>query len=167
MSRAMSYIRWICIFVGAVSLFSLLEKFINFGVAPHFNAMLGIYRSALYPLGEKLIGYSRSIFAAYHINVPAFPIEFVILYVLFSFVIAHFTYNQQESLKKQFGSIPVAFILLPLTLIWPLVMIGNIFAVCISPKLGASSILFGWDIEFAKVIGVCLALFGVNAYLLA
>ena len=105
--------------------------------------------------------------AAYHINVPALPLDAVILYTLFSLAIARFTYNKQDSLKKQVGNIPTAIILVPLAFIWPLIVIANILALCVSPKLGVSNILFGWDAEVAKVIGICIVLFGANAYLLA
>ena len=37
----------------------------------------------------------------------------------------------------------------------------------VAPKLGTTNILFGWDAEAARVIGVCIALIGANAYLLA
>ena len=50
----MSYLRWGSIFVGALSLFSLLERLINFGIAPHVDAILSFYRGALYPLGTGL-----------------------------------------------------------------------------------------------------------------
>ncbi len=162
----MSIFRWIGVFVGAISLFSMLEKYINFGLAPGLNAMLSVYRAAFYPFGEKLIDYLRWQFATYHINVPSPPLDFVVLYILFSLAIARFTYGQQDSLRKQFGAVPVAIILLPLMLIWPLIIVGNILALCVSPKLGVSNILFGWDVEVAKVIGICLVLFGANAYLL-
>jgi hypothetical protein len=163
----MNMLRWTSIFVGAISLFSLLERFINFGVAPHFNALLSFYRGALYPLEDRLIAYMKLLLATYHVSVPQLPSDAVILYTLFALAIARFTYNTQDSLKKQFGSIPVAIIMVPLSLVWPVFLIGNILAQCISPKLGTSNILFGWDAELAKVIGVCLALFGANAYLLA
>ncbi len=163
----MSYLRWGSIFVGALSLFSLLERLINFGIAPHVDAILSFYRGALYPLGDRLIVYLKMLLAAYHINVPALPLDAVILYTLFSLAIARFTYNKQDSLKKQVGNIPTAIILVPLAFIWPLIVIANILALCVSPKLGVSNILFGWDAEVAKVIGICIVLFGANAYLLA
>lgn len=163
----MSFLRWISIFVGAVSLFSMVEKFVNIGLSPHLDAMLGVYRAALYPLGEKLIAYLKPLLGTYHITLPPLPLDAVILYVLFSLAIACFTYNQQDALKKQFGSIPVAIAMLPLATVWPLLMIGNIVALALSPKLGISNLLFGWDAELAQVIGVCIALFGANAYLLS
>lgn len=162
----MGMLRWISIFVGAVSLFSMLERFMNLGLSPHLDSMLNFYRSALYPVAEKLVGYLKLLLGTYHISVPPLPMDAVILYVIFSLAIARYTYNQQEALKKQFGSVPVALIMLPLATIWPLLMIGNIVALALSPKLGISNLLFGWDTELARVIGGCLALFGANAYLL-
>jgi hypothetical protein len=48
---------------------------------------------------------------------------------------------------------------------------GNCATMCgssrVAPKLGTTNILFGWDAEAAMVIGVCIALIGANAYLLA
>lgn len=92
----MSYLRWGSIFVGALSLFSLLERLINFGIAPHVDAILSFYRGALYPLGDRLIVYLKMLLATYHINVPALPLDAVILYTLFSLAIARFTYNKQD-----------------------------------------------------------------------
>jgi hypothetical protein len=159
----MSTLRWIAICVGAVSLFSLLERLTNLVLAPHVNNFLGLYRSILYPFCAKIIDYSQMALATYHIRVPILPLDFVILYTLVSLAVAHFMINQ----RKQIGSVPVVILLLPFALIWPVIMIGNIVALCISPKLGFSNILFGWDMELAKVIATCLAIFGANFYLLA
>ena len=50
----MGYLRWISIFVGALSLFSLLERLMNLGLAPHLDAILNFYRGALYPSRTSL-----------------------------------------------------------------------------------------------------------------
>ena len=159
----MSTMRWIAICVGAVSLFSLLERLTNFVLAPQFNSFLALYRATLFPYCARMIDYSKITLATYHVHVPALPLDFVILYSLVCAAVAHFTINQ----RKQLGSVPVVILLLPLSLVWPVIMIGNIVALCISPKLAISNILFGWDIELAKVIATCLAIFGANYYLLA
>ncbi len=159
----MTTLRWIAICVGAVSLFSLLERLTNFVLAPHVNSFLALYRATLYPYCARMIDYSKITLATYHVHVPALPLDFVILYSLVCAAVAHFTINQ----RKHLGSMPVVIMLLPLSLVWPVVMIGNIVALCISPKLAISNILFGWDTELAKVIGTCLAIFGANYYLLA
>ena len=159
----MSTLRWICICVGAVSLFSVLERLTNFVLAPHVNNLLGLYRAFLYPFCERIIDYSQMALAAYHVHVPVLPLDLVILYALIVAAVAHFTFNQRAKL----GSVPVTILLMPLSLIWPVIMIGNIVALCVSPKLAISNLLFGWDIELAKVIATCLAIFGANFYLLA
>jgi hypothetical protein len=144
-----------------------MERTVNFGVSPHLNAVLNIYRGALYPIGQKLFDLAKSLAMPYHVNLPPLPLDAVILYVLFCFAVAHFIYNKQDAIKKQFGAIPAAVILAPFALLWPAIVAGNILALCVAPKLGNSNILFGWDNELAKGLGVCLALLGANAYLLA
>jgi hypothetical protein len=165
--EVMSTLRWTSICIGALALFSLMEKFINFGLAPHLNTVLSIYRGALYPIGQKLFDIVKSLVMPYHVNLPVLPLDAVILYVLFCIAVANFIYNKQDTVKKQFGAIPAAVILAPFALLWPAIVAGNILALCLVPKLGNSHILFGWDNELAKGLGVCIALFGANAYLLA
>ena len=159
----MTSMRWIAICIGAVSLFSLLERLTSFVLAPRVNSLLGLYRATVYPYCSKLIDYSQVALATYHIRLPALSIDFAILYALVSLAVAQFTINQ----RKHLGSTPVVILLLPLSLVWPVIMIGNIVALCISPKFGFSNILFGWDVELAKVIATCLAIYGANYYLLA
>ena len=159
----MTTMRWIAICVGAVSLFSLLERLTSFVLAPRVNSLLGLYRATVYPYCSRLIDYSQVTLASYHIRLPALSIDFAILYTLVSLAVAQFMINQ----RKQIGSTPVVILMLPLAMIWPVLVIGNIVALCISPKFGVSNILFGWDVELAKVIATCLAIYGANYYLLA
>jgi hypothetical protein len=144
-----------------------MERSMNFGLSPHLNTILSVYRGALYPLSQKLFDLAKSLAAPYHINVPALPLDAVILYVLFCFGVANFIYSKQDTIKKQFGAIPAAVILAPFALLWPAIVAGNILALCLAPKLGNSNILFGWDAELAKGLGVCIGLLGANAYFLA
>jgi hypothetical protein len=163
----MSSLRWTSICIGALAVFSLMERFINFGLSPHLNTILSVYRGALYPIGQKVFDLAKSLAMPYHINLPAMPLDTVILYVIFCFAVGQFIYNKQDAIKKQVGAIPAAVILAPFALIWPAIVAGNILALCVAPKLGNSNILFGWDNELAKGLGVCIALLGANAYLLA
>jgi hypothetical protein len=158
----MNMLRWSAIVVGAVSLFSLLERLTAFMLAPDVGAALGLYRSVIYPFVERFIDLSKTLAAGYHIRVPILPLDFVILYALVSLAIAHFMINQRKAL----GSVPVAILLIPVALVWPVIVLGNIVALCVSPKLAVSNILFGWDMELAKVIATCLAILGANFYLL-
>ncbi len=131
-------------------------------VAPQVNTFLGLYRTLLYPFCERLIDYSKTPLASYNIHVPIMPFDLLIIYTLTAGAVAHFMFAQ----RAKIGSTPVVIALMPLALIWPAILLGNAVALCVSPKLGSPAILFGWDIELAKVISACLAIFGTNYYLL-
>ena len=163
----MSTLRWTSICVSALALFSLSEKFVNFSLAPHLGTVLSIYRGTLYPIAQKVYELASAFAQPYRIKLPAMPPDAIILYVIFFFAVAHFIYNKQDAIKKQFGAIPAAVILASFALFWPAIVAGNIVALCVAPKFGNSNLLFGWDLEVAKGLGVCIALFGANAYLLA
>ncbi len=158
----MSTLRWICICVGAVALFNVLERLTNFVVAPQVNTFLGLYRTLLYPFCERLIDYSKTPLATYNVHVPVMSFDLFIIYALTAAAVAHFMFNQ----RTKIGSTPVVIALMPLALVWPAILLGNAVALCVSPKLGSPAILFGWDMELAKVISTCLAIFGANYYLL-
>jgi hypothetical protein len=158
----MSTLRWICICLGAVALFNVLERLTNFMVAPQLNTFLSLYRAVLYPFCERLIDYSKTPLATYNVHVPVMPFDLLIIYVLIAGAVAQYMFNQ----RAKIGSTPVVIALMPVALVWPAILLGNAVALCVSPKLGSPAILFGWDIELAKVISTCLAIFGANYYLL-
>jgi hypothetical protein len=165
-SGKMKILGWIGIFVGATSLFSLLERFAHFGLAPRLDTMLSAYRTGLFPVADKIIVFLRYLLRIINVNMPWIPPEIIVLYTLFSLAILHFTFSEQTTLRKQFGNLSVGIALSPLIFFWPVLLAGNTAMLLISPRLGVRNITLGWDLELAKIIGVCLILLGVNAYLL-
>ena len=96
----MSYLRWGSIFVGALSLFSLLERLINFGTRPARRRDPELLPGRTVPSR----GQAYRLFANATCRLPykctGTALDAVILYTLFSLAIARFTYNKQDSLKK-------------------------------------------------------------------
>ena len=159
-------LRWGGIFLGALSIFSLMQKLGTLRVAPVFGDMLNFYRTSLYPVEETLMAGLKWLFAHFSLALPIAPPDIVILYTLCSLAIVIFEFGQMEQLQKSVGSLTVYIISFVLLFVWPLTVIINIVALLFSPKLGIRDIFLGWDTEIAKIVGSSIALLGVNAYLL-
>jgi hypothetical protein len=80
----MKILGWIGIFVGATSLFSLLERFAHFGVAPRLDAIVKAYRTALFPVADQVTIFWRYLLKIINVNMPWIPSEIVVLYTLLS-----------------------------------------------------------------------------------
>ncbi len=50
-----SWFRWFGILLGAISLFSLVQKLSDFGLSPIFKDMLAFYRAAFHPVADLII----------------------------------------------------------------------------------------------------------------
>jgi hypothetical protein len=146
-------------------MFSLLERFAQFGLAPQFAIGLKAYRTALFPLADKVIIIWRYLLRLFNVTIPWIPSEIIVLYTLFSLAILHFAFSEQASLRKQFGNLSVGMALSPLLFFWPILLAGNTAMLLVSPRLGVRNITFGWDLQLAKAIGACLGLLCLNAYL--
>ena len=63
-------LRWGGIFLGALSIFSLMQKLGTFRVAPVFGDVLNFYRTSLYPVEETLMAGLRWLFAHFSLALP-------------------------------------------------------------------------------------------------
>ncbi len=158
-------LRWVGIFIGAFSLFSLFHKLWNFGLAPLFKEALNFYRMSLYPVEDTLIKGLGWLLSHFSVRLPLFPQDVVILYILCSFSIVIFEFKQMSQLQKDIGSLTVYIFSIFLLFAWPLTIVINIVALCFSPKLGIRDIFLGWDAELAKLLSVSLLILTCNAYL--
>ncbi len=153
---------WASILLGAVSLFSLMEKLGNFRLAPVFQEVLNLHRSTLYPVGEAIIFGLRRLLSIININlIPILP-DVAIIYILFSLAIVRFAFTKVDQWRNNLGRLAEGISLLLLAFVWPLIFIMNVMALFISPKLGVRDIFLGWDVELSKILGAFFILFCTN-----
>ncbi|MGA7329798.1 MAG: hypothetical protein WBX25_36290 [Rhodomicrobium sp.] len=78
----MGWLRWGGILLGAISLFSLVQKLTSSEVAPIFDDMMRFYRAALYPLADLIIFALEWSLSLINLRLPTIPQDIVIIYIL-------------------------------------------------------------------------------------
>jgi hypothetical protein len=76
------WLRWGGVLLGAISLFSFVQKLRDFGLAPIFNDVLNFYRTVLYPIADALAGGMRWVLSLIDITLPSVPPDLIIIYAL-------------------------------------------------------------------------------------
>ncbi len=76
------WLGWGSVLLGAISLFSLVHKLINFGLAPVAQDILSFYRAIFYPIANAIIGAIVWAFSLVQIHLPPIPPDPVIIYAL-------------------------------------------------------------------------------------
>jgi hypothetical protein len=186
------WFRWGGILLGAMSLFSLIQKLYGFGLAPVFKHFVAFYRAAFYPLADIIIGGMTWLFALAGLRLPQISSDIIVIYVLvgaaffrYALIYAQRKRRAQEiiyididlpdevkadytrlttaSLSK-ITRLEIGFIFI-FSLLWPV-------AILISPFVSTGSLIHrlplisfrSWTIEVCKVIGAFIMLFATNAY---
>ncbi len=76
------WLRWGGVLLGAISLFSLVQKLSDFGLAPIFKDMLGFYRATFHPIADIIINALKWALALVSIRLPKIPPDVVVIYLL-------------------------------------------------------------------------------------
>jgi hypothetical protein len=159
------WLRWGGILLAAVSLFSLMQKLANFGIAPVLSDMLNFYRAALHPIAERVASGLRWVFTLVSIGLPVLPSDAVIIYILAGSALTRGLILLDYQAKKALvplNSIRETFRNIVFGIFWPLSILLGIYR--IFTRAADSAAFKSWGSEIAKVIATFLILFGTNAY---
>lgn len=160
------WLRWFGILVGAISIFSLMQKLYGFGLAPVFKDLLGFYHAILHPVANAITSCLRWLLGLISITLPEIPADIVIVWVLIGSSFSRYIYKDQESDKEPDKSLINIILIYPTALVmWPGMLIIGILAFISLPDNQEQKDLFKlWGIEITKVVAAFLIIFAINAY---
>jgi hypothetical protein len=183
------WFRWFGILLGAISLFSLVQKLYGFGLAPIIRDMLAFYRAAFHPVADIIVSGLRWLLALIWIKLPQIPGDVVVVYLLIA--AAFFRYSASEILyehkKHELFSELVGGVGLwryrgiatrrflstfVFSILWPLAVLSRLKNTRDRQSYAYSNLLSGlppvtfrrWLVELSKVVTAFFILFATNAY---
>jgi hypothetical protein len=158
-----SWFRWFGILLGAISLFSLVQKLSDFGLAPIFKDMLAFYRAFFHPLADIITTGLRWVLALVSIKLPQIPADAVVIYLLIG---AACFRSYLETALDEYSEDPVTstvVLLSPIT--WPIVFVLLLFVIIFDFNNNRHTFIDTssfWAIEITKVVAAFFILFAWN-----
>ncbi len=160
------WLRWFGVLVGAISVFSLMQKLYGLGLAPIFEDMLNFYHAVLHPVANAITAGLRWLLSLIHVRLPEIPSDVVILWVVIGSAMSRFSVANEasENIKIDVRDV-IAYLAIGL-IFWPVLLILMIITILTDAptKQVEISAFRSWGIEIAKVVLAFLIIFGINAY---
>jgi hypothetical protein len=171
------WLRWFGVPVGAISMFSLVQKLYGFGLAPVFEDIVSFYHAVLHPIANAITSELRWLLSLVHINVPEIPPDIVVIWCLLGSSAFRFTaYDINTDSDPETANIESCTILklanrlmhlVRVLIFWPfglILIIRSLLIDNVQDKLRNMITLAGWALETTKVIVAFLIIFAINAY---
>ena len=149
------------ILLGAISLYSLVQRLFGFGLAPIIKDIVSFYRAMFHPIANTILGGLQWLVHLVGWRLPHIPSDVVVVWVLVGAALVRGVIS--GALKNRLKKIGVGgvFLFLLLFLAWPILLPVMLKAYYTNDD---DAILY-WIKEIVSVVVVFFVIFGTNALL--
>ncbi len=155
-------LRWLGILLGAVSTFSLTQRFYDFATAPVIGDLLPYYRSSIHPLVGAISEALEHASQAINLASPLLSADLVIIYLALGFILL-VLYVGDDLEWRRSGEERVTFVSLlgrfAIACLWPVILPAAVYFVFDATP----NTLNTWVWAIGKMVASAVFLFAINS----